>query len=104
MKTNPCRYYALSMEYKGRHYPGSDNQCCSCKNRFDHMEYLLEKRKFIEGDYITCLEDLLQQEWVMWCHKATHIKVIRNMQLNTVMMFLERGALRKAIRKESEEK
>lgn len=99
MKANPCRYCALSMEYKGRHCSGSDEKCRNCKNHIEHRKYLLSKRKFIEGEPITNIDELLQQEWVMWYHATKHIKVIRNLKLNTVLMFLEIGAFRKAIRK-----
>lgn len=104
MKVNPCRYCALSAEYNGRHYPYGSERCVKCENIAEHRKYLLSKRKFAEGDTITSIEELLQQEWVMWYHNTKHIKVIRNMQLNTVLMFLERGAFKKAIKKESEEK
>ena len=104
MKVNPCRYCALSAEYNGRHYPYGGEKCAKCENLVEHRKHLLSKRQFSEGDTITSLEELLQQEWVMWNHSTRHIKVIRNMQLNTVLMFLERGAFRKAVRKEVGEK
>ena len=40
----------------------------------------------------------------MWYHQTKHIEVIKHTQLSTVLGWLEIGAFRKAIRKESEEK
>lgn len=102
MKKNPCRYCALSLEYKGRHTAGN-SKCVECENIKKHREYLQTQRKFIEGEPITSLDELLQQEWVMWYHTTRHIEVIKHTQLTTVLKWLERGAFRKAIRKESEE-
>lgn len=103
MKQNPCRYCALSFEYKGRHTSGGGQKCAECENFKKHKEYLHTQRKFIEGEPITRLEELLKQEWVMWYHTTRHIEVIKHAQLATVLTWLERGAFRKAIRKEREE-
>lgn len=104
MKQNPCRYCALSDEYDGRHTPSDDIKCVGCKNLKKHKEYLKAHRKFVEGEPITDLTELLQQEWVMWYHQTKHIEVFKSMQLRIVLRWLEIGAFRKAIRKESEEK
>lgn len=104
MKQNPCRYCALSTEYKGRHSPSWKKECGECKPYQKHKDYLQSQRKFTEGEQITTIEELLKQEWVITHHKYTkHIKVIKNMQLTTVLIWLERGYFNKAIRKESEE-
>lgn len=103
MKQNPCRYCALSFEYKGRHSRSGCQKCTKCEKFKKHKEYLQSQRKFIEGELITSIEELLQQEWVMWYHTTRHIEVIKHAQLATVLTWLERGAFRKAIRKESEE-
>lgn len=104
MKQNPCRYCALSDEYDGRHTPSDDIKCVGCKNLKKHKEYLKAHRKFVEGEPITDLTELLQQQWVMWYHHTKHIEVFKSMQLRGVLWFLEIGAFRKAIKKESEEK
>lgn len=104
MKQNPCRYCALSDEYDGRHTPSDDIKCVGCKNLKKHKEYLKSQRKFVEGDPITDLSELLEQEWVMWYHQTKHIEVFKSMQIRIVLRWLEMGAFRKAIRKESEEK
>lgn len=104
MRQNPCRYCALSVETRYGHRPSYFNNCLDCENRKKHEEYLKSQRKFIEGEPITDLTELLQQEWVMWHHRAKHIEVFKSMQLRGVLWFLEIGAFRKAVRKESEEK
>ena len=104
MKQNPCRYCALSTEVFGKHYPRTCIKCMGCENLKKHVAYLDEHRKFVEGEPITDLNELLQQEWVMWYHKTKHIEVIKSMQIRIVLRWLEMGAFRKAIRKESEEK
>ena len=75
----------------------------SCKARIKHEEYLKAHRKFVEGGPITDLSELLKQEWVMWYHRPKHIEAIKHEQLSTVLGWLEVGAFRKAIRKESED-
>ena len=104
MKQNPCRYCALAVENNGKHYPKWSAECMDCKNHIKHKEYLKARRKFIEGEPITDLTELLQQEWVMWYHQTKHIEVFKSMPLRGVLRWLEIGAFRKAIRKESEEK
>ena len=104
MKQNPCRYCALSTEVFGKHYPVTCIKCMECENLKKHKEYLKAHRKFIEGEPITDLSELMEQEWVMWYHRPKHIEVIKHMQICIVLNWLEIGAFRKAIRKESEEK
>ena len=104
MKQNPCRYCALSTEISGKYYSSHLEQCRDCENLKKHKEYLKSQRKFVEGDPITDLSELLEQEWVMWYHRPRHIEVIKHTQLSAVLGWLEIGAFRKAIRKESEEK
>ena len=104
MKQNPCRYRALSTEVYGKYYSSHLEQCRDCENLKKHKEYLKAHRKFIEGEPITDLSELLEQEWVMWYHQTKHIEVFKSMQIRIVLRWLEIGAFRKAIRKESEEK
>lgn len=104
MKQNPCRYCALSTKTRYGHKPSHDNECVDCINLKKHVAYLDEHRKFVEGEPITDLPELLEQEWVMWYHRPKHIEVIKHTQLSTVLKLLEIGAFSKAIRKESEEK
>lgn len=104
MKQNPCRYCALSTEIFGKHYSSHLEQCRDCENLKKHKEYLKARRKFVEGEPITDLTELLQQEWVMWYHQTKHIEVFKSIQIRIVLRWLEMGAFRKAIRKESEEK
>lgn len=60
------------------------------------------QRKFVEGELITSLDELLKQDWVMWYHNTKHIEVIKHTQFATVLHWLEIGAFRKAIRKNVE--
>lgn len=103
MKQNPCRYCVKSFERHGRHSPSYSIECGNCENINKHRRYLESQRKFIEGEPITMLEELLNQEWVMWYHSTKHIETFKSMQLRTVLIFLDKGAFRKAIRKEREE-
>ena len=103
MKQNPCRYCVLSTEISGKFYSSHLEKCRECENLKKHREYLKARRKFVEGEPITDLTELLQQEWVMWYHQTKHIEVIKHTQLSTVIGWLEIGAFRKAIRTESEE-
>lgn len=99
LKQNPCRYCALSLEYKGKHYSSLNPKCRDCTNLRQHKNYLHTQRKFIDGEPITSIEELLKQEWVMWYHNTKHIEVFKSMPLRGVLKFLERGAFHKAIRK-----
>lgn len=103
MKQNPCRYCALSTEYKGRHSPSWKKECGECEPYQKHKEYLQSQRKFTEGEQITTIEELLKQEWVMWYHVTKHIEVFKHIQLKAVLNWLEHGAFHRAIKKESEE-
>lgn len=103
MKQNPCRYCPLSYEHSGSHIPSWRDECAKCNNRKKHREYLESQRRFVEGEPIANLQELLEQEWVMWHHSLKHIEVIKSNQLRTVLKWLEIGAFHKAIKKESEE-
>lgn len=99
MKQNPCRYCALSTEYKGRHSPLWKKECWECEPYQKHKEYLQSQRKFTEGEQITTLEELLKQEWVMRHQTTKHIEVIKHTQLANVLNWIERVAFHKAIKK-----
>ena len=57
----------------------------------------------VPGDTITTVSELLEQEWVICRTSTKHIEVIKNMSLRTVLMFLNNGSIKKAIKIESEE-
>ena len=65
-----------------------------------HREYLKAHRKFVEGEPITDLSELLEQEWVMWYHQTKHVEAFKSMQIRIVLRWLEIGAFRKAIKRE----
>ena len=103
MKQNPCRYCSSAYEHKGKHYPSFSNSCGECTYITEHKKYLQSKRMFEEGEQITTLDELLKQTWVMWYHPTKHIEVIKNNTINTVLKWLEVGAIRKAIRRKGDE-
>ena len=100
MKQNPCRYCALSIVYKQKRFPSYRHECLECEKIKKHKEYLQSQRKFTEGEPITDINELLEQEWVMWFCTIKHIEVIKHTQLSTVLSWLKLGAFRKAIRRE----
>lgn len=104
MKQNPCRYCTLAFVHNGRHSPSWCDKCAECENITKHREYMKSQRKFVEGDPIPTLDELLEQEWVMWYHNLKHIEAIKSVPIRTVLEWIEVGAFRKAIRKEREEK
>lgn len=105
MKTNPCRYCALAIEHKGRHYRNRfKEECWQCENWKRHEEYLKSQRIFLQGEQIRRMDVLLKQEWIMWGGTPKHIKIIKNLQFGTVLFLLKNGRFYKTIRKESEEK
>lgn len=99
MKQNPCRYCALSTEYKGRHSPSWKEQCAECESYKKHKEYLQSKRMFEKGERITTLDELKEQEWVIWHEQTKHIKVIMNFPFAMVITQLNNGNFYKAIKK-----
>lgn len=105
MKSNPCRRCDKAFVWNNRHMPHTygehAEECRNCESRKAHDKYLESKRKYIAGDSITNIDELLEQkEWVMWGDGIKHISVIKNLQLNTVIRFIELGYFRKAIKKE----
>lgn len=104
MKQNPCRYCSSALEHKGKHHMSySGKECSKCEYIVEHKKYLESKRMFEEGEQITSLDELLKQTWVMWYHSTKHIEVIKNNTINTVLKWLEVGAIRKAIRRNFDE-
>lgn len=104
MKSNPCRRCDKAFVWNNRHMPHTygeyAEECRNCENRKAHSEYLESQRKYEKGEPITSLDELLKQEWVMWGDGIKHISVIKNLQLNTVIRFIELGYFRKAVKKE----
>ena len=62
MKQNPCRHCDLAFVHNGRHSPSWNGKCKECQNIKEHRKYLKSQRKFIEGEPITTLDELLKQE------------------------------------------
>lgn len=106
MKQNPCRYCALSEEYKGRHKPSVHIECGICENRRDHEEYLKSRRMYSLGEKITKFPELLRQTYVFvgYLGRPMHIEAVKSWQVRIVLDMLKKGKFYKAVKKESEEK
>lgn len=106
MKQNPCRYCALSLELKGRHFPTYNAPCHDCENLRKHREYLKSQRKFEIGQYISDFKELMEQEYVYvgMADTPNHIEVIKSWQVRIVLGILDNKHFYRAIRKESEDK
>lgn len=104
VQRNPCRYCASSYHDKRTKHriPALKPECNNCEWREEHKQYLQSKRQFIQGEPITDLNTLSEQEWVLWYGYTKHIEVIKSMTLRTVLMFLKKGAFYKAIKREKE--
>lgn len=99
MKSNPCRRCDKAFVYKNRHSPAYRDECFQCEKLIAHKQYLESQRMYEEGEPITDLEELLEQEFVMWYHTIRHIEVIKHVQLSTVLYWLDNGAFKKAVKK-----
>ena len=64
-----------------------------------HQEELEKRRKFIKGEKITSLEELLNETWVICGIRTMHIKAVMNWQMWMVLRAIEEGCFYKAIRK-----
>lgn len=104
MKTNPCRYCALSRERNGKHYPSYEPPCAECENIKMHREYLKSQRKFEIGQVISDFNELMEQEYVFvgMADTPKHIEVIKSWQVRSVLGILNNKHFYKANRKESE--
>lgn len=96
---NPCRKCEFCFIYKNRHYP-NNSACLCCDKRKKYEKYKLDRRMFVEGDVINTIDELLEQEWVMWHGITKHIEVIKHLPLSNIIGLIEGGYLRKAVRKE----
>ena len=103
MKTNPCRNCEHSTVHKGKHEHSWTDKCYHCLKLREHQKYLRSKRKFKPGILITNLDELMEQEWVYWHNRITHIEVIKNQQYNTIMKGLKYGCFYQAIRNQESE-
>ena len=102
LSRNQCQYCVAAVVYKGKHLPNYRVECQQCEHKKAHKAYLESKRMFTAGEPITTIEELLQQEWVIWHGATKHIEMFRSMPVRTVEKFLKNGSLKKAIKKEKE--
>lgn len=97
---NPCRKCAFCFTYNNRCYPAYNKACSLCDKRKKYEEYKQSKRMFVPGDVITTLDELLEQEWVIFGGMTRHIEFIKSLQLRIVIGLIKNRSLRKAVRKE----
>lgn len=103
MRQNPCRYCVLAFVHNGIHSPSVFGDCDKCENLKEHQKFLESKRKFTVGEPITTINELLEQEFVMWNGRTKHIETFKSMPLRVVLQFLKWGSFKKAVRKSESE-
>lgn len=84
-------------------YRGSICTDCYLKRQdeiIEHKNKLEKNRKYRNGETITTLKELLEQEIVMWFGRPRHIEVIKSLQLRAILQFLNKGYFEKAIKKD----
>ncbi len=99
MKSNPCRRCDKAFVWKNRHMPTYKDECFQCEKLIAHKQYLETQRKYTAGEPIKDIEELLEQEFVMWYRTIRHIEVIKHTQLSCVLKWIDGGVLRKAVKK-----
>lgn len=65
-----------------------------------HNEKLEKRRKYKQGDAITSIDELLQQEWVFVFGKPRHIEFVKSLQFRNILDLIERKNIWKAIKKQ----
>ena len=75
-------------------------ECYECENYKMHQRYLMEHRKFVCGKPITTVDELLNQEFVLFHGRTKHVEVIKSMPLRVVLNFLKSGSICEAVKKE----
>lgn len=61
------------------------------------------KRKFVKGDQITSLDELVKQEWIYVFDKITHNGWFMSWQFRMAKTYIDRGCLFYARKNESSE-
>lgn len=98
MRKPDCR--ACREKHSAEFAKSTFGRCNDCRPMQKYQTQLASRRKFAQGETITTLDELLQQEWVVAHGRGKHIKAIKNMQLEIVLHWIEHGYFHKAIRKE----
>ena len=73
-----------------------------CDKKKKYQEYRETKRKYIKGDPIENLEEMLQEEIIFVFGCPRHIEYVKHLQLALIMHLINLGSLCRAIRKEVE--
>ena len=103
---NPCTHCLSAEHFKiGKTQKRSFHYCNEisvCGKYLRHKEYLLSKRKYRQGEPITSLDELLQQQFVYVFRSIRHIEVVKHLQLATILSAINRKGIYKAIKKSEE--
>lgn len=97
---NPCRNCKNCYVWKNRHTPSFKDECNKCERYIQYKQFLQSQRKFEAGEPIKTIDELLSQEWVIWNGMTRHIEFVKNNQLNVVLQWLDKGFIRKAVRRD----
>lgn len=102
MRQNPCRHCSSSYEFKGKHYPSFSETFACCEYRKEHNLYLKSKRKYTTGSKISTMDELMDQTFIMFNGRTTHIEAVKSMPYRLILKFLAGGMFYKAIKRENE--
>lgn len=64
--------------------------------------YLKSKRKYTTGNKISAIDELMDQRFVMFHGRTTHIESVKSMQYRLILKYLADGMFYKAIKRENE--
>lgn len=94
----PCSKCDKSIHFSDKIY--SCKNIWQCEKYKKYQKYLDSKRKYIAGEPIYTIDDLLSNKLVWFNDKPVNICVITNNQFAVVMSWLSRGILKTCVLKE----
>lgn len=71
----------------------------NCEKMARYKKYLEKKRRYCEGDVLKSINDIQENPLLFFNGKVKSNKVIMNMTVATVFLFLKNGMIRKAVKK-----
>lgn len=102
MRQNPCRHCSFALKHKERYYPSVGGECRKCSDRKAHDAYLKSVRKYLSGEAITTLDELMKQTYVIWHERTVHIEAIKSLQYRVIISEIAGRRFYKAIPRECE--
>lgn len=102
MRRNPCRDCSFALKYKERYHQSFSSACGKCSDRKAHDAYLKSVRKYLKGEAITTIDELMKQTYVIWHERTVHIEAIKSLQYRVVIREISAGRFYKAVPRESE--